>query len=125
MKQKNKHVFNEIITACKFHKIDQIMTFKYNWNMEVILLFYWIIFLYRQSVTLTCMIDEVKYTIITLDDFATHLGLQAHLSHPKKIHDERVLAPVEMASMFAPDVSATLLSSPEFTLTLSLYTTRC
>jgi hypothetical protein len=75
------------------------MTFRYDWNEEVILQFYSTFFFHKNSTDITWMTNSTKYSI-SIGRFASILGLGASTKHPLNLHDRNVLGLNEMAPMY-------------------------
>jgi hypothetical protein len=92
--EKNKKdcpTFNDVIDMCKYHGLEKIMTFRYDWNEEVIFQFYSTFFFHKNSSSITWMTDDTKYSI-SIGRFASILGLGASAKNPLNLHDGNVLS---------------------------------
>jgi uncharacterized protein YdeI (YjbR/CyaY-like superfamily) len=82
-KEKNNcPVFAKVIAACEHHGIKDVMELKYDWNDDVILLFYSTLYLDEKSNELFWMTEDEIYSI-SLVRFAAILGLQDHTRYLK------------------------------------------
>jgi hypothetical protein len=88
-----------MIEMCKYHGLEKIMGFRYDWNEEVILQFYSTFFFHKNSTGITWMTNGTKYSI-SIGWFASILGLGASAKHPLNLHDGNVLGLNQMASMY-------------------------
>jgi hypothetical protein len=88
-----------MIEMCKYHGLEKIMGFRYDWNEEVILQFYSTFFFHKYSTGITWMTNGTKYSI-SIGWFASILGLGASAKHPLNLHDGNVLGLNQMASMY-------------------------
>jgi hypothetical protein len=102
MKRKRDTHFNMILEACEFHGITQLLSFRYNWNQEVIAEFYATLFFGKKERIFLWMTNDRRFNI-KLSQFVEILGLSAHLDIPKKLHTGRVMAPREMTPMYIPN----------------------
>jgi hypothetical protein len=67
-----------------------VIELKYDWNDEVILQFYSIMYLDEKSSKLFWMTEDEIYSV-SLVRFAAILGLKDHTRYPKKLHDDCVM----------------------------------
>jgi hypothetical protein len=101
--RKNKDAtFVQILEACDFHGITQIMQFRYNWNNEMIVEFYSTLHFDKQkrifkSITNGRMFD------IKLSQFAEMLRMFGPIDNPKKLHARRVMTNREIHPMYVSD----------------------
>jgi hypothetical protein len=100
MKNKRNRYFDDIKVACDTLELTNMMCFKYDWNNEIIFLFYSTLFFDIDGQRMIWMTDKQKYEVITRE-FAILLGLEHHLEMPTKIHDERILDEDQMLFMYA------------------------
>jgi hypothetical protein len=77
--------FNRILEACEFHGITQLMSFRHNWNQEVITEFYATLFFDKKERIFMWMTDGRRFNT-KLTQFAEIIGLSFHLEIPKKFH---------------------------------------
>jgi hypothetical protein len=84
--KKDCQAFKDVIEMCKYHGLEKIMGFRYDWNQEVILEFYSTFFFHKYS--------------ISIGRLASMLGLGASAKHPLNLHDGNVLGLNLMASMY-------------------------
>jgi hypothetical protein len=102
-KEKNNCLaFAEVIAACEYHEIRDVIELKYDWNDEVILQFYSTLYLDKKSNKLFWMIEDEIYSV-SLVRFAVILGLQDHTCYPKKLHNGRVMKLNQMRFMYEKD----------------------
>jgi hypothetical protein len=74
-KEKNNFPgFTKVIVACEHHGIKDVMELKYDWNDEVILLFYSTLYLDKKSSKIFCMTEDEIYSV-SLVRFVGILGL--------------------------------------------------
>jgi hypothetical protein len=99
MKNKRNRYFGDIKEACDTLELNNRMSFKYEWNNEIICQFYSTLFFDRDEQKLIWMTDKWKYEVSTWE-FAILLGLEHHLEMPTKIHDERILDKDQMMFMY-------------------------
>jgi hypothetical protein len=98
--------FKDVIDMCEYHGLKKIMAFRYDWNEEVVLLFYSTFFFHKNNTGITWMTDGTKYSI-SIGRFASILGLGASTKHSLNLHDGNVLCLSQMASMYeTPDFNA-------------------
>jgi hypothetical protein len=100
--EKNKKecpAFKDVIDMCKYHGLDKIMAFRYDWNEEVILQFYSTPFFHKNITGITWMTDDTKYSI-SIGRFASILGLGTSTKHSLNLHDGNVLGLSQMVSMY-------------------------
>jgi hypothetical protein len=102
MKSKRDMHFNRILEACEFHGITQLLSFRYNWNQEVITEFYSTLLFDKRERIFMWMTNGRRFSI-KLSQFTKILGLSAHLAIPKKLHTRRVMAPREMTPIYIPN----------------------
>jgi hypothetical protein len=99
-KHKNdSQAFTNMIIMCKYHGLEKIMAFRYDWNEEVILQFYSTFFFHKNSTGITWMTDGTKYSI-SIGRFASILGLGASAKNPLILHYGNVIGLSQMASMY-------------------------
>jgi hypothetical protein len=99
-KHKNdSQAFTNMINMCKYHGLEKIMAFRYDWNEEVILQFYSTFFFHKNSTGITWMTDGTKYSI-SIGRFASILGLGASAKNPLILHYGNVIGLSQMASMY-------------------------
>jgi hypothetical protein len=84
---------------CKYHGLEKIMAFWYDFNEEAVLQFYSTFFFHQNSSCVTWMNDGTKYSI-SIGGFASILGLGASAKNPLNLHDGDVLGLSQMASMY-------------------------
>jgi hypothetical protein len=99
MRQKKDMNFNRVLKACDFHGITDPLQFCHNWNQEVIIEFYSILFFDKKERFFAWMTNGRRFTI-KLTQFAQILGLSYQLDIPKKLHFRRVMMPREMTPMY-------------------------
>jgi hypothetical protein len=87
------------IDMCKYHGLEKIMAFRYDWNEKVILQFNSTFFFHKNNTEITWMSDGTKYTI-SIGQFASILGLSASTKHLVNLHDGSVLDLRQMASLY-------------------------
>jgi hypothetical protein len=97
--KKDCQAFKDMIEMCKYHGLEKIMGFRYEWNEEVILQFYSTFFFHKNSSSITLMTNGTKYSIF-IGQFASILGLGASAKNPLNLHDGNVLGLSQMASMY-------------------------
>jgi hypothetical protein len=107
--KKDCQAFKDVIEMCKYHGLEKVMGFRYDWNEEVILQFYSTFFFYKNSSAITWMTDDTKYSI-SIGRSASILGLGASAKNPLNLHSGNVLGLSQMASMLRPLTSMLLLS---------------
>jgi hypothetical protein len=109
--KKDCPAFKDVIDMCKYHGLDKIMAFRYDWNEEVILQFYSTFFFHKNSSSITWMTDDTKYSI-SIGQFASILGLGASTKHSLNLHDGNVLGLSQMASIYeTPDFNAPTITN--------------
>jgi hypothetical protein len=99
MNSKKDMHFNRVLEAYEFHGITSHMTFRFNWNQEVIVEFYSTLYPDKKERIFFWMTNGRRFHI-KLTQFVELLGLFSHLDIPKKLHTERVMAPREMILMY-------------------------
>jgi hypothetical protein len=97
--KKDRPAFKDVIDMCKYHGLEKIMGFRYDWNEEVILQFYSTFCFHKNSTDITWMTDDTKYSI-SIGWFASILGLGDSAKNPLNLHDGNVLGLSQMASMY-------------------------
>jgi hypothetical protein len=102
MKSKRDMHFNRILEACDFHGITQLLSFRYNWNQEVVTEFYTTLFFDKREIIFMWMTNDRRFSI-KLSQFVEILGLSAHLAIHKKLHSGGVMARREMTPMYIPN----------------------
>jgi hypothetical protein len=102
MRRKKDASFNQIIEACNFHGITNLLRFHYNWNQEVITEFYSTLFFDKIEKIFMWMTNGQRMSI-KLTQFVEILGLSSHLDNPKKLHTRRVMHTREMTPMYDLD----------------------
>jgi hypothetical protein len=98
VKNKDCQDFKDVIEMCDYHGLNKIMTFRYDWNDEVILQFD-STFFHKNSTDITWMTNGTKCSI-TIGHFASILGLGDSSKHSLNLHDGNVLGLNEMDSMY-------------------------
>jgi hypothetical protein len=83
-------IFNKIKATCDEREMIKMMSFKYNWNDEIIYHFYATLFFDADGQKLTWMTDEQQYEIL-VRPFAHLLGVEHQLTmEPEpRIHTEK------------------------------------
>jgi hypothetical protein len=97
--KKDCQAFKYVIDMCKYHRLEKIMDFRYDWNEEVILQFYSTFFFHKNSTGISWMTDDTKYSI-SIGWFASILGLGASTKHSLNLHDGNALGLSQIASMY-------------------------
>jgi hypothetical protein len=109
--KKDCHTFKDVIDMCKYHGLEKIMAFRYDWNEEVILQFYSTFFFHKNNTGITWMTDGTKYSI-SIGQFASILGLGAYAKYSLNLQDGNVLELSQMASMYGtPDFTAPTITN--------------
>jgi hypothetical protein len=87
----NPH-FNRIKATCDQLEMTDMMSFKYNWNNEIIYQFYSTLYFDADGQKLMWMMDKRQYEI-TVSEFAHLLGLEHQLTKEpnNKIHTYNIL----------------------------------
>jgi hypothetical protein len=100
-------VFNKIKVTCDELKMTKMMSFKYDWNDEIISQFYSTLYFDANGQKLVWMTDGEVYEI-TVHMFARLLGLEHQLTmEPEaRVHSFNILKPEEMLFMYAPGAVA-------------------
>jgi hypothetical protein len=94
--KKDYQAFKDMIEMCKYHGLEKIMGFRYDWNEEVILQFYSFL---KNNTGITWITNGMKYSI-SIGWFSSILELGASAKHPLNLHDGNVLGVNQMASMY-------------------------
>jgi hypothetical protein len=84
---------------CKYHGLDKIMAFWYDWNEEVILQIYSTFFFHENSTGITSMTNGTKYSV-SISRFASILELGASTKHLLNLHDGSVLVLSQLKPMY-------------------------
>jgi hypothetical protein len=103
MVKKKEAIFNRIIEACDIHGVTNLLHFRYNWNQEIIFVFYSTLFFDMKERIFMWMTSGQRFNI-KLTQFAEILGLSSHLDNPKKPHTRRVTNTREMTPMYHLDI---------------------
>jgi hypothetical protein len=77
--------FNQILEACEFDGITQLLSFQHNWNQEVIAEFYATLFFDKKERIFMWMTNGRRFNI-KITEFVEILGLSSHLDFPKQFH---------------------------------------
>jgi hypothetical protein len=101
-------IFNQIKAASDVLEMTKTMSFKYDWNNEIMCQFYATLYFDIDGQKLLWMTDEQRYEII-VQWFACLLGLNQQLTmeSDNRIHTYNVVKPDEMLFMYAPGAKAT------------------
>jgi hypothetical protein len=75
MAEQHDLIFNQVITACESHHINKLMSFHFDWNIEITTQFYATLFIEeaKNVRTMHWMIED-KWYHITFDEFATRFS---------------------------------------------------
>jgi hypothetical protein len=105
MANKKHTIFNQIKTTCDELEMTKMISFKYDWNKEIICQFYATLYFDENAQKLVWMLAGQKYEI-TVRGFSRLLGLEHQLEMPleSRIHTFGVLKLDEMQFMYAPGV---------------------
>ncbi|KAK3136487.1 hypothetical protein QOZ80_5BG0436290 [Eleusine coracana subsp. coracana] len=105
--RKGTKEFLEVIEACKHHGVYDLMALQYPWNKEVITQFFSTVFFttHGSNPNMSWMTNAERYSV-TYKRFAAILGLQQCLKSSKCIHEETVMSPDDMFSMYERGVLA-------------------
>jgi hypothetical protein len=100
-------IFNQIKATCDELEMTKMMSFKYDWNKEIICQFYATLYFDADAQKLMWMIDGQRYEI-TVRGFARLHGLvhQLEMLLEARIHTFGVLKLDEMQFMYAPGAEA-------------------
>jgi hypothetical protein len=115
MATRHHSVFNKIKATCDEHEMTKMMSFKYNWNDEIICQFYSTLYFDADGQKIMWMTDGQVYEIIVCH-LARLLGLDHQLTmEPEaRIHTFNILKPEEMYFMYAPGAIAYPLKTENF-----------
>jgi hypothetical protein len=107
MASRRHTIFNQIKATCDESKLTKVMSFKYDWNKEIICQFYATFYFDANAQKLLWMTNGQQYEI-TVRGFAQLLGLEHQLEMLPEvwIHTFGVLKLDEMQFMYAPDAEA-------------------
>jgi hypothetical protein len=75
-KNKDCQAFKDVIEMCDYHGPKKIMSLRNDWNDEVILQFYSTFFFHNNSIGITWMTNDTKYSV-TIGHFASIIVLGA------------------------------------------------
>jgi hypothetical protein len=105
MANKKHTIFNQIKATCDELEMTKMLSFKYDWNKEIICQFYATLYFDANAQKLVWMSAGQKYGI-TISGSARLLGLEHQLEMPPeaRIHTFGVLKLDEMQFMYAPGV---------------------
>jgi hypothetical protein len=78
------------------------LTFRYNWNQEVIAKFYATLFFDKKERIFMWMTNGRRFNI-KISQFTEILGLSSHLDIRKKLHTGRGMAPRERTQLYIPN----------------------
>jgi hypothetical protein len=120
MANKRHTIFNQIKATCDELEMTKMMSFKYDWNKEIICQFYDTLYFDAAAQKLLWMLVGQKYEI-TVRGFAHLLGLEHQLEMLPEapIHTFGVLKLDEMQFMYAPGAKAHLPKVLNFRLELN------
>jgi hypothetical protein len=103
MAEQQDPIFNQVIATYESCHIKKIMSFHYNWNIEVIAQFYAILFIEdAENVRAMHWMMEGEWFHITFDEFATQLSYGQVDKDHIRTHIHNPLDENEMKFMYAP-----------------------
>jgi hypothetical protein len=87
MENKHDRIFDEVVVACKAKHLRDIMTFRKNWNNEIIAHFFATLYVEEKGDTRKfCWMTEGRWYEITYEHFARLLGFGRGDANRHKIH---------------------------------------
>jgi len=104
MREKDNVVFNQIITECRNKHVDRMMSYKYDWNNEIIAQFYATCYFEEaENVRTVHWMTEGNWYFITYHEFARKFGYGPSDDRRDRIHIQPILPTSECAFMYHPD----------------------
>jgi hypothetical protein len=101
MAEQQDPIFNQVIATCASRHINKLMTFHYNWNIEIIAQFYVTLFIEVENVRAMHWMTGGEWYQISFDEFATQFSYRQADKDRFQTHIHNPLDENEMKFMYA------------------------